>query len=69
MGYLFNEKDKQQLTQKLMEKVTKFQEYTTSSGIANGWQKNKDFYENRFFSEDSEDLDILNTGEQGEILA
>lgn len=64
--YLFNFKG-DELGKRLAEKVTSFQEYAIASGKANNWIKNKDFYENKFYSEDGS-MDILDAGEQGEIL-
>lgn len=69
VAYLFNIKEKDELAKKLMEKVSGFQKYAMTSGIATAWNKNKDYYENRFFSKESNDIDIANIGEQGEILA
>lgn len=64
--YLFNFKGNE-LAKRLAEKVVSFQEYAVASGKANNWIKNKDFYENKFYAEDG-NMDILDAGEQGEIL-
>lgn len=64
--YLFSYKG-DELAKRLAEKVISFQEYAVASGKANNWIKNKDFYENKFYAEDG-NMDILDAGEQGEIL-
>lgn len=60
--------DEQELCNKIMEKITFFQDYTLKSGKALNWQKNKDYYEQKFYTT-YEGLDILDAGEQGELLA
>lgn len=66
--YYWLEENKDILAKNLMEKVMQFQSYAVNSGQAQSWQMNKDFYENRYYS-DYEAIDILNVGEQGELLA
>ena len=65
--YLFA-KEGDDLAQALQEKVWKFQDHMINTGIAASWKTNKDFYEGKFFTE-FVNMDILDAGEQGEMLA
>lgn len=66
--YTFTIKDEQELSDALMERVVDFQNYVIITGKATSWQKNKDYYENKFYTS-YEGLDIIDAGEQGELLA
>lgn len=66
--YFFTLEDDQELVNELYGRVVDFQDYVIKSGKALAWQKNKDYYENKFYTT-YEGLDITDAGEQGELLA
>ena len=65
--HLFNLKG-EDLAKALAKKVQDFQDYIIRIGRARKWAKQKDYYENKFFSS-TEGIDIFDAGEQGELQA
>lgn len=65
--YLFSLKG-DYLSQAIGQKILGFQNYVLRSGKGSAWSKNRDYYENKFYS-NREFIDILDVGEQGELLA
>lgn len=68
MSNYFFSKSGDELAKLLMDRVYKFQDHCINTGIAAQWKANKDFYENKFFTEFA-NLDFLDIGEQSEELA